>query len=264
MDIASLARAAGLQENRIRENFEPMIKSFTMAAALGVLATTAVPTLAPAPASAQPRHWFFDHYRDFESTARLARRWRRFQAPPRFDFDPAQRRPFIYEEEVYESDDEPVYEAGPTYIVPPTAPRPLYAPGVTVDDLSAEANPGPYRARRSYRGPAASARTAALPPVGEPTQGRRSASTAPVAVSPLPSANAKPRATRPARTQGKRSRKAITCQGGKKIVAGFGFTDIKATRCSGRLYAFNAKRDGKPFEIEVSSASGELKKVKRR
>jgi len=34
--------------------------------------------------------------------------------------------------------------------------------------------------------------------------------------------------------------------------------------CSGKVYAFNATRDGKPFSVKLNSSSGELTEVKKR
>ena len=55
----------------------------------------------------------------------------------------------------------------------------------------------------------------------------------------------------------------ITCEKATKIVSDYGFTQVKATSCTGKIYAFNAQRDGKPFMVKLSSASGELTEVKK-
>ena len=55
----------------------------------------------------------------------------------------------------------------------------------------------------------------------------------------------------------------LSCAKAKSIVSGFGFSDITARSCKGTVYDFNAKRDGKPYSVKVSSLSGELKGVKR-
>lgn len=55
----------------------------------------------------------------------------------------------------------------------------------------------------------------------------------------------------------------LSCNKAKTIVSGFGFSDITARTCTGTVYDFNAKRDGKPYSVKVSSLSGELKGVKK-
>jgi hypothetical protein len=55
----------------------------------------------------------------------------------------------------------------------------------------------------------------------------------------------------------------ISCDKATKIVSGYGFTQVRPTGCTGKVYAFNAQRDGKPFMIKMSSASGELTEVKK-
>jgi hypothetical protein len=56
---------------------------------------------------------------------------------------------------------------------------------------------------------------------------------------------------------------AISCDQATKIVSDYGFRQVKATSCSGKIFAFNAQRDGRPFSVKVSSASGELTEVKK-
>ena len=55
----------------------------------------------------------------------------------------------------------------------------------------------------------------------------------------------------------------LSCGKASKIVSDYGFNDVTPTSCGGKVYAFQAKRDGKPFSIKVSSASGELTEVKK-
>jgi hypothetical protein len=57
---------------------------------------------------------------------------------------------------------------------------------------------------------------------------------------------------------------AISCAKAREIVGDFGFTDIETVACSGREYGFRARRDGKSFEVRLSSLTGELIEVKRR
>ena len=55
----------------------------------------------------------------------------------------------------------------------------------------------------------------------------------------------------------------VSCNKAQEIVAGFGFSDIRATSCNGATYSFAAKRDGKPFTVKLSSLNGELTGVER-
>ena len=57
---------------------------------------------------------------------------------------------------------------------------------------------------------------------------------------------------------------AISCTRAKSIITGFGFSSITGSSCSGKVYSFDASRDGKPFRIRLSAKSGELVEVKRR
>lgn len=57
---------------------------------------------------------------------------------------------------------------------------------------------------------------------------------------------------------------AVTCADAERIVSDFGFSDARATGCTGNTYEIEATRDGKPFAIKVSAADGELTEVKRR
>ncbi len=71
-----------------------------------------------------------------------------------------------------------------------------------------------------------------------------------------PPAQTKPNATKKAT--------AISCAKAGEIVSGYGFKSVQQVSCSGQVYAFNATRDGKPFSIKLSAASGELTEVKKR
>jgi hypothetical protein len=55
----------------------------------------------------------------------------------------------------------------------------------------------------------------------------------------------------------------MTCDKATSIVGGYGFSSVKPETCNGKVYAFNATRDGKSFAIKVDSASGELTEVKK-
>ncbi len=50
----------------------------------------------------------------------------------------------------------------------------------------------------------------------------------------------------------------ISCARGRSIIADFGFSDITQKNCSGKTYDFAAKRDGDTYFIKLSSLSGEL------
>lgn len=56
---------------------------------------------------------------------------------------------------------------------------------------------------------------------------------------------------------------AMSCDKAESIVSGFGFTAVKPESCKGKIYAFNATRDGKPFSVKLDPASGELTEVKK-
>jgi hypothetical protein len=60
------------------------------------------------------------------------------------------------------------------------------------------------------------------------------------------------------------SLKSVNCEEAQKIVTDFGFSDVRATSCSGKTYALEAIRDGQPYSIKLSAADGELTEVKKR
>ena len=68
---------------------------------------------------------------------------------------------------------------------------------------------------------------------------------------------------KPPRSKPRLAANQLSCNKAKSIVSGFGFSDITPRICTGNVYDFNAKRDGKPYSIKVSSLSGELKDVKK-
>lgn len=55
----------------------------------------------------------------------------------------------------------------------------------------------------------------------------------------------------------------VSCDKAKTIIGGYGFSDVQSKGCDGSVYSFSARRDGKNFDIKVSSLSGELTEVKR-
>ena len=59
------------------------------------------------------------------------------------------------------------------------------------------------------------------------------------------------------------SASALSCAKAGDVITGYGFSAVKASDCTGAVYAFNATRDGKPFAIKLNAASGELTEVKK-
>lgn len=55
----------------------------------------------------------------------------------------------------------------------------------------------------------------------------------------------------------------LSCDKATEVVAGFGFSSVEASSCSGKVYAFNAKRGGKNFAIKLDPASGQLTEVRK-
>ena len=56
---------------------------------------------------------------------------------------------------------------------------------------------------------------------------------------------------------------ALTCAKAGSIVSSYGFTGVKSTVCTGKVYAFNGTRDGKTYAIKLNAASGELTEVRK-
>jgi hypothetical protein len=55
----------------------------------------------------------------------------------------------------------------------------------------------------------------------------------------------------------------LSCEKATSVVTGYGFSSVTPSSCSGKVYAFNATRDGKSFAIKLDSANGELTEVKK-
>ena len=55
----------------------------------------------------------------------------------------------------------------------------------------------------------------------------------------------------------------VDCKKGAAIVSGYGFSTVTTKSCTGATLVYGATRSGKNFEIQVSSASGELTTVKK-
>lgn len=55
----------------------------------------------------------------------------------------------------------------------------------------------------------------------------------------------------------------LSCEKATSVVSGYGFSSVTPSSCSGKVYAFNAQRDGKSFAIKLDPKSGELTEVKK-
>ncbi len=55
----------------------------------------------------------------------------------------------------------------------------------------------------------------------------------------------------------------VDCKKGADIVSGYGFSTVTTKSCTGATLVYGATRSGKNFEIQVSSANGELTNVKK-
>jgi hypothetical protein len=57
--------------------------------------------------------------------------------------------------------------------------------------------------------------------------------------------------------------KTIGCTAGAAVITGYGFGEVKPKACTGAVYAYNATRAGKLYEIKLTAASGEITDVKK-
>lgn len=76
-------------------------------------------------------------------------------------------------------------------------------------------------------------------------------------------AAAKPAAKKEAPAAPGKKPAALSCEKAGSVVTGYGFSSVTPSRCEGKVYAFNAQRDGKSFAIKLDPASGELTEVKK-
>ena len=84
----------------------------------------------------------------------------------------------------------------------------------------------------------------------------------PVAKKPV--AASKPSSSvKPTTTAGAGASAGMSCDKASSIISGFGFAAVKPESCKGKVYAFNATRDGRNFAVKVDAASGELTEVKK-
>lgn len=77
-----------------------------------------------------------------------------------------------------------------------------------------------------------------------------------------------PKQTEPKQAETKKTTKTaaasgLSCEKATSVVSGYGFSSVTPSSCSGKVYAFNATRDGKSFAIKLDAASGELTEVKK-
>jgi hypothetical protein len=70
-------------------------------------------------------------------------------------------------------------------------------------------------------------------------------------------------AAKPAEQKKAAAASGLSCEKATSVVTGYGFSSVQPSSCSGKVYAFNATRDGKSFAIKLDSASGELTEVKK-
>jgi hypothetical protein len=55
----------------------------------------------------------------------------------------------------------------------------------------------------------------------------------------------------------------VSCEAAARIVADYGFSDVRPKDCSGGLYRFSATRDGTGYEIGITADAGEIADVFR-
>lgn len=55
----------------------------------------------------------------------------------------------------------------------------------------------------------------------------------------------------------------FNCDKGVAVVTGYGFSEVKAKSCSGRIFTYGATRASKPFEVSVSANNGEITEVRK-
>lgn len=126
---------------------------------------------------------------------------------------------------------------------------------LTEDEYNALYGDNPRRRRQmdqSYYEPAPA------PPVKHKV--KPSAKTAPTSGKPAPAnQSAAAASSRKAPAGGG----ALSCEKATSVVSGYGFSSVRPSSCSGKVYAFNATRDGKNFAIKLDSGSGELTEVKK-
>lgn len=128
--------------------------------------------------------------------------------------------------------------------------------GREFDEGYYEPEPAPVKPKKK---PAAKAATA---PSKKPAASAKDVNTASISSAKKPVAKSTAPESQPAAAK-TTAAAGMTCDKAGSIVSGYGFSGVKAQACQGKVYAFNATRDGKTFAIKVDSASGELTEVKK-
>jgi hypothetical protein len=59
------------------------------------------------------------------------------------------------------------------------------------------------------------------------------------------------------------AKSGIGCDKGAAVVADYGFSAVKSKTCGSKILVYSAHRSGKPFEVSVSAASGEITEVRK-
>jgi hypothetical protein len=167
-----------------------------------------------------------------------------YRAEPRYYY--YEPDPYEDDEDFYAYEDDDWDTAPPGYDEPPIKRR--VKPRTVYED--------PYDQPEYNYEPPIKKKTKKKPPV--------EAKTAPVKKKPSQEASVAPDAV-PAAKPAKPSQGAgkVSCDKAKAIVGGYGFSNVESKACDGSVYRFSAKRDGKAFDVKVSSLSGELTEVKR-
>ncbi|HUR43795.1 MAG TPA: hypothetical protein VMZ01_06830 [Aestuariivirga sp.] len=70
-------------------------------------------------------------------------------------------------------------------------------------------------------------------------------------------------AAKPSPEPAVKPKNTAACDKAAGILSGYGFTAIKASDCTGQVYAFDASRDGKTYAVKLNAASGELTEVRK-
>lgn len=100
-----------------------------------------------------------------------------------------------------------------------------------------------------------------VPPRRKATEREKQQKKTKSAAKPAKPAEQKKAASKPAAT--KTASASLTCDKAGAVVSGYGFSSVTPSSCSGKVYAFNATRDGKAFAIKLDPKSGELTEVKK-
>lgn len=126
----------------------------------------------------------------------------------------------------------------------------LYGDGGKFDESYYE--PEPAQPQKPKKKPATAAQK---PATASGTPSAKAGSATPGPKTPVQQANAA--------TGQKRAASGLTCEKAGSVISGYGFSGVTPSSCAGKVYAFNAKRDGKSFAIKLDAASGELTEVKK-